>query len=888
VATLGDNSTPKLFVVDAMGYIFRSYHAIARMTNPQGASTNALFGFVRQLMKLFKDFSPTHLVVVFDGPHNEKSRKDLYPLYKANRGETPSDLIPQFNWVTEFCHLKGLPTITLEGVEADDTMAAIASWAQEKGIHTYICSSDKDMAQIVNENVSILNVFKENLILDPMGVQTAYGIPPAQMGDYLAILGDTSDNVPGVPGIGPKGAQELIAAYGSIEGIRAHLDEIKGKRGETLKTNFDQLVLSRRLIALETNLPIPKDFSFYEVKSQETLGLKQFFQTHAFQSLLKDLEPEHKVTERKEADIVQTQEELDKLVKVLSAAPKICLDTETTSEFPHLAEAVGIGLGLSTNQIWYVPLNGSLAKETVIAALKPILEKKPLVGHNIKYDLHILHGLGIRPLAPAFDTMVASYLLRAEERQHNLDALSLLVFDHRKIPIHSLIGKGKGAITMAEVPIHQVASYCSEDIEMTLKLEEVFRDELERENLKKLYEEIELPLIPILADMEERGIYVDREVLGILNEKVKTKLQLLQTEIFSLVGEEFNLNSPKQLGEILFDKLQIPPPKKTKTGYSTSAEVLEELSEVHPMIPLILEYRTLEKLRSTYLETLPDQIHPRTGRVHCTFNQSVAATGRLSCQDPNLQNIPIRSPIGREIREAFRPEKKDWVFLSADYSQIELRLLAHFSQDPLLIEAFKSGDDVHKRTAATLFNVLPEWVTPEMRSRAKAVNFGIIYGQQAFGLSRELGIDTKEAEKFIRLYFEKYSKVKEYLQKSKDEAKATGFAKTMYGRVRKIPDINNPNGMIRQAAERLAINTPLQGSQADLIKAAMIVIDKRIKKENFKARLLLQIHDELIFELPEEEVPLFSALVKKEMEGILSLSIPLVVGMAVGKNWKDC
>lgn len=870
-----------------MGFIFRSYHAIGRMTNPQGASTNALYGFVRSVLKLIKDFSPDHLVIVFDGPHNDRTRKALYPAYKENRGETPGDLLPQFDWARDFCRLKGLSTLTLEGVEADDTMAAIALWAKEQGIHTYLCTSDKDMAQLVSPDISILNVFKENLVLDPQGIVDTYGLSAEKIGDYLAILGDTSDNIPGVPGIGPKGAQELISLYGSIDGIVANLDQIKGKRGEAIRNNLEQLRLSRKLIELQSDLDIPKDLSFYEIGPHDIKGLKELFTTHAFRTLLTDLEVPKQVV-HKEPKIIATEEELRKLVERLSSAEHFCLDTETTSERPLFAEAVGIGLGISEDEIWYIPLNGTLPKEKIVSVLKPLLEAKPLVGHNIKYDLHILKGLGIQAKTPFFDTMVASYLIQADERQHNLDALSLKHFERSKIPISSLIGKGAGSITMADVPIDKVAAYCSEDVEMTLALEHFFSDELKKRRLDSLFQTVELPLIPVLAEMEETGIYLDTAVLAELGERVKNASKILEESIFNLSGAPFNLNSPKQLSEILFDKLQIAPPKKTKTGFSTNAEVLELLTDKHPMIPLILEYRTLEKLRSTYIDTLPLEINPKTGRIHCTFNQSVAATGRLSCQDPNLQNIPIRNPLGKEIRSAFRPEKEGWWFVSADYSQIELRLLAHFSQDPLLMEAFKSGGDIHRRTAAALLNIFPEEVTPEMRSRAKAVNFGIIYGQQAFGLSRELNISVKEADKFIQLYFERYSKVKEYLERSKEEARATGYARTMIGRERKIPDIHNPNPQIRQAVERLAINTPLQGSQADLIKIAMIAIDRRLKKEGLKSMMLLQIHDELMFEVPDKELETVKSLLKEEMEGAFSLSVPLTVEVNVGKNWKDC
>jgi DNA polymerase-1 len=596
------------------------------------------------------------------------------------------------------------------------------------------------------------------------------------------------------------------------------------------------------------------------------------------------------INEIVEYGFIDDEQTLIDLVSLLSKEKAISIDTETTGLRPLEADLVGIGLGIQSKQAWYIPVNQSIGLERVIELLTPLFENPQIYfyGHNIKYDLHILQSHGVKNLNLCFDTLLASYLLNSHSRQHSLDYLALEIFDKVKIPIEDLIGKGKNQITMADVPLEKITRYCCEDVDYTVRLKELLAPQIEERGMHALYYNLELPLLSILAKMEERGIYVDSQALRELGMEIEKEIAILTESIYSLAGEPFNLNSPKQLSQILFDKLQIPPPKKTATGYSTNADVLEGLKGTYPIAGKLLEYRTLEKLRSTYVETLPLQINQTTQRIHCTFNQSGTATGRLACQDPNLQNIPVRTAIGRKIREAFRPQKEGWSYLSADYSQIELRLLAHFSEDENLVRAFNENEDVHTFTASLIFNIPLNEVTPEQRYQAKAVNFGIMYGQQAFGLSQELGVDPKTAATFIQMYFERYGKVKQFIESCKLKAKETGKAVTLYGRERLIPEIRSSNAILRNMAERLAVNTPIQGTQADLIKMAMLEVNKQLSQQNLKSFMILQIHDELIFEVPNEEIEMVSSLVHKAMTEVISLKIPLIVDIHVGKNWKEC
>lgn len=891
----------KIYIIDAVNYLFRSYYAIGPMTNNEGQSTSALFGFIRSVQKLVKEFSPHHLVCVFDGPENKKSRQAVYAEYKIHRKAAPEDLIPQFEWASRYCDLAGIPTVCIEGAEADDAMAAIAVWAEKKGATAYLCTSDKDLMQLVNKHIFLLHPHKDNMIVDEEKVVELFGVKPSQMLDLLAIMGDSSDNIPGLEGFGPKTAAALLQEFGTLDFILEHPEKVKGeKKQEILRLQKEVALMSRQLATLNTHVPVPHETTFYKIKHPNSEKLAAFYHEMKFNTLLRELgnvEPpkseekkKSRHTDKHRYHLVDTEEELEQLLDRLIREKEVGIDTETTGIKPLTSELVGIGFCIEAGEAWYVPCNGKIGETKTLEALKRFFTKAhcAFYGHNLKYDWHILANYGIELKKIGFDTLLASYLLNPQSRRHNLDELALEKFKRVKIPTESLIGKGKNATSMRDAPIEKVKEYCCEDIDYTTRLKELFEEELEERKLTSLFRDIELPLLPILAHMERSGIFLDTEKLKEIGHDLKKEIEHLQQKIFKAVGIEFNLNSPKQLSEILFQKLQLKKPAKAKTEFSTGADILEELAEENPIVHHILEYRTLEKLRSTYVESLPESINPNTGKIHCTFNQSVAATGRLSCQDPNLQNIPVRSKEGMAIRSCFKPMKKGYSFVGGDYSQIELRLLAHFSEDPELLRAFKKGEDIHAYTASLVFNIPITMVTPEMRNQAKTVNFGIIYGQGPFGLSKQLGISMREASDFIKTYFERYPNVQNYLESCKSTAKKTGMSTTLTGRQRPIPELNNKNPSIRAAAERLAINTPLQGTAADLIKLAMIEIEKAIAAQKLQGKMILQIHDELIFEVPDGEIAIFEKLVQQKMGGVLKLKVPIEVHIAVGKNWAEC
>lgn len=935
----------KIYIIDASGYLYSCYFAIRNMTNAKGESTNALYGFIRSLLKLIKDFHPEYIVSVFDGPRNGIKRKTIYSEYKAHRSEAPQDLYYQIKWAEEFCQFMGIPTLNISEVEADDTMGAVAKWAESQEAEAFLCTSDKDMCQMVNANIHILNTRKDNLIIGPAEVEEIHGVPPEKIVDLLAMTGDASDNVPGIPGIGPKTAAALLKQFGSLENLLSHPEEIASeKRRLLIKEHAEKAILSRRLVEIDQSVAIPKETVYYKLKSPNEIGLKAFYSQMGFYSLLKEatffpaleksmatnmLDKKDQAGEAAagrnsneimgtvaEATYTQTtfdfdadkksihaensselkytlindEESLKTLAAFLKQQKAICFATETTHVQPIKAELVGIGLGVKPETAWYIPANGSLPLPLILKTLKPLFEDPNIgfFGHNVKYDMHVLANYGINVASVCFDTLVASYLLNSHNRQHSLDHLSLQYFGKVKTPIIHLIGKGKNIIPLNEVALDKICEYCCEDVDYTCRLKLSLEKEIKERGLDKLLYQLELPLLSVLAKMERHGIYLDQPCLKKQAISIQQSLQVLEQEIYKQAGESFNINSPQQVSRILQDNLHIVLPKKTATGFSTNAEILEALKDNHPICQVILEYRMLEKLRSTYVENLPNEVNRSTERIHCTFNQSVAATGRLSCQDPNLQNIPIRTQIGRQIREAFRPQQEGWSYLAADYSQIELRLLAHLCEDPALIQAFNNNEDIHNATAAAIFNVPLTQVTKEQRHKAKAVNFGLVYGQQAFGLAKELHIDVKEASAIIDTYFKRYSKVKEFLNASKEKARSTGKAVTFTGRERLIPEIHSKNGQLRQLAERLAVNTPIQGTQADLIKLAMLSIDKKIADANLKGYLILQIHDELIFEVPDEEIDVFIPLVRETMQSIIKLKIPLIVDITIGKNWKEC
>ncbi len=874
----------KLYVIDVSNYLFRSYYAIHKMSNHKGVPTNALFGFIRSVQKLVKEFEPTHLVCVFDGPDNKKSRKEVYADYKAHRTGMPEDLIPQLELTRRYCELARIPYLQIDGVEADDTMGSIAKWGEIENLSTYLCSSDKDLCQLVNDQVFVFNQFKENLVIDRKGVEELYGIQPEQMIDFLAIMGDASDNIPGVSGCGPKTASDLLKKFHSLSAILAQPERLENKRLiEKFASEKENALISQKLATIQIDVDIPKELSFYKLQPPNEEELQAFYQEMEFHTLAKAIAPASAAPQKKHPYIlIEDEASLKKAIQELSSKKELCVDTETTSVEPMRAKIVGVGIGYP-GKIFYIPANPN-----ALSLLKPLLENPNIafIGHNIKYDMHTLLNHGITLKNIGFDTMVASYLLNAHSNRHNLDSLTLEKFGHTKIPIEHLIGK-KGQISMMDVPVLLVCDYCGEDVDYTLRLKEAFEKELHERSLWKLFTEIEMPLLPILFRMERHGIFVDVSDLAKLSKEFHTELDILVKKIFAVSEGEFNINSPKQLSHVLFEKLKIPPGKKTQSGFSTNAEVLEALSGKHPIIDLILEYRTLEKLRSTYIDALPEQINPETNRIHSSFNQSVTATGRLSSTNPNLQNIPIRKSEGKKIRAAFK-SPPGWSFISADYSQIELRLLAHFCEDPHLIAAFKNNEDIHRSCAAMVFGIPIQEVTDEMRSKAKAVNFGLIYGQQAYGLSKQLGISVGEAASFIDIYFKKYPTVKNFLEQCKEKARVEGRATTLFGRERLLPEINSKNGMLRSQAERLAVNAPVQGTQADIIKLAMIQIDKKFLDLKLKGFMVLQIHDELIFECPDNDLTSSSSIILEIMENVIPLKVPLRVDISFGKNWGEC
>ncbi|MFA6917196.1 MAG: DNA polymerase I [Parachlamydiales bacterium] len=882
----------QLLIIDASGYLYASYHAIQNMTNSKGESTNALFGFVNSVTKILSSFDTPHIVVVFDGPNNTQSRKELYADYKATRKETPKDLPYQVAWAKEYCSLKGLPFVEKSGVEADDTMASIALWASSQGHEVFVFTADKDMCQIVNDKVRLVHTRKENKIIGPAEVEEIHGVPPHMIPDYLAMIGDTSDNVPGLPGFGPKTAASMLKECGTLESILDNPEKsCSGKKLETIRAYVDTIRLSKKLVTVDTQIPFEIPSDLFHIMPAHTEGLKLFYSQKDFHSMLRNLAADKKATHEEVVHyhLVDDEQHFQELINAIAQQKEVCFDTETTNVDPLKAQLVGIGFGWEPGHAWYVPTNGKLGKQRVLEGLKQIfaLPTPGFYGHNAKYDSHVLENEGIHVQTLSFDTLLTSYLLNAHQRQHSLDVLSFHYFEKQKIPIADLIGKGKNEITMDQVPLDKISTYCCEDIDYTVRLKDVLQKELHERKLDAVLFELELPLMRVLQQMERHGIYIDAEKLAVFGVELNAHLNELKDKIQSLAGEPFNLNSPLQLSQIL-EKLGVRTAKKTTSGMSTSADELEKVRHQHPIIDLMLEYRTLEKLRSTYVDTLPTQINTKDSRIHCNFNQTVAATGRLASQDPNLQNIPVRTELGQRIREAFKPQKEGWSFLAADYSQIELRLLAHLCEDEHLVGAFERGEDIHRSTAAAIFQTPLQEVTDQQRYQAKAVNFGILYGQQAFGLSQTINIPVKEAETFIKTYFERFPRIKGFLEKYKEQARATGKAVTIIGRERIIPEISSRNPQIRAAAERLAINTPIQGTAADLIKLAMLKIDAVLEAEKLKAYMILQIHDELIFEVPDEEIPRLRELVKNTMENVIDLRVPLEVNIAIGKNWKEC
>ena len=879
----------KIFIFDAVNYLFRSYYAIGPMTNNEGFSTSALYGFIRTIKKIITDFKPEYMAIVFDGEKGSASRKEIFSAYKANRAKAPLDLYAQFEKAFEFCTLAGLNPIKIDNFEADDTMAAIADLSKKNNFISYLCTSDKDLMQLVDENTFVLQVHKNNLIFDKNTVKEKYGVYPNQILDFLSIVGDNSDNIPGIAGLGPKGAIFLLEEFGSLDNIYNNLDKIAEKKKNILLSEKENAEISKKLATLNLDVKIPNEIDAYKIKKENSEKLKEFYKKMNFLSFLKDLEnvPTFDFENKKEEYIlINDEKSFYNLFENLKNQKEIAIDSETTGLDIINSELVGVGFCYENFKAYYLPLNGNIDKNLILEKLKDLLEDENIFfyGHNIKYDYHIFLNHNIKIKNISFDTLLASYLISPQNRKHNLDILCLEKFNINKIPIENLIGKGKNEISMKDVALDKISTYCCEDVDYTYRLKNVFQKILKEKNLETILYDIEIPLIFVLVDMERKGVYVNREKLLEMSKELKHQINLLEGEIFSLAGKQFNINSPKQLSEILFVDLGLPSFKK---NFSTSADILEKLRGKSEIIDYIIKYREFNKLLTTYVDSLPNQINSKTNRVHTTYLQTGTATGRLSSINPNLQNIPIRTEEGKKIREGFEPQK-NYSYVAFDYSQIELRLLAHFSEDENLIQAFNSNEDIHSYTASLVFNVDIKDVTADQRRKAKAVNFGILYGQSAFGLSEQLNITVKDAKNFIETYFARYKRIKPYLEECIERAQKYKVSHTLTKRQRPILEIDNKNPMIRQAAERLAINTPLQGTAADLIKIAMIKIFAETKKRDLKGFMALQIHDELVFEVLDSEVDIFKKFVKEIMENVFKLKVPLTVDIEVGKSLSEC
>jgi DNA polymerase-1 len=889
------NQNQRVYLVDGSSYIYRAYFAIRHLSNSRGEATNAVYGFTNMLMTLLRDERPDLVAIIFD-TKAPTFRKELYPEYKANRATMPEDLVPQIPLIKEVVRAFNLPVLELPGYEADDIIATLARRYADKGLDVTVVTGDKDLMQVVGERVQLLDTMKGK-ISKREEVIDRFGVPPEQVLEVLGLAGDSSDNIPGVPGIGEKTASQLIQEFGTIANLLENIDLVKGKkRQENLRNFADQARLSRRLADLVYDLDIPVTLDDLALVEPDRDALDELFKRLEFTKLRQEFSRQPlKKSDQAEYQVVLSEVDLDAMIGQLKNSGQFAVDTETTSLVAVQAELVGLSFAIKAEHGWYVPVGHrylgapeQLTQSYVLDKLRPLLENPTYkkVGQNIKYDALVLRNAGIELAGVAVDTMVLSYVTHPEAKSHGLDSLAVEHLNRSTIPYAEMTGSGKKQICFSEVEVEKATRYAAEDADITWQLAEKLLPELLAGDQAELFHQVEMPLVDVLTRMEWSGIRIDADFLGGLSGQMSKQLQILELQIHELAGGPFNINSPKQLGEILFEKLGLPKGKKTKTGWSTNVDVLAALATDHEIAAMILNYRSISKLKNTYTDALPKMINPMTGRVHTSFNQAVTATGRLSSSDPNLQNIPIRTTEGRRIREAFIPQA-GWTLLSADYSQVELRVMAHMANVPALKESFAAGEDIHKRTASEVFNVFPEMVTDEMRRQAKTINFGVLYGMGAFSLGKDLGISRAEAQQFIDQYFERYPAVLNYLEERKAEAREHQYVTTILGRRCAIPEINSNNGAVRSYAERNAINYPIQGSAADIIKVAMVNIDRRLREEKLQTRMLLQVHDELVFEVPDRELEQVTELVRHEMENALALDLPLKVDIGTGKNWAE-
>ncbi len=883
----------RFFILDGHSHCYQAFYAItAKLTTPDGKPANAVYGFTRMLQKLLREQHPEYIVVVFDTKY-ATHRHNSYAEYKANRKPTPAELQVQIPLIYKVVRAHNIPIYAARGYEADDVIGSLVKKLSDKNVEIVIATSDKDMEQLLSPQTKIYNA-KKGVMIDPETLFREKGIRPEQVVDVLALSGDSSDNVPGVPGIGNKTALELIQKWGSLESVLTNTEQITGKkRQENLRLFSEQARLSQKLITLYSEIPLRIDMNACKLNTTENTRLKKLFRALGFNTLLADMVATAK-TEETRYHLINTAEKFTEFLGQLKQQKVFAVDLETTAAQPLRAKIVGVSFSWQEKEAYYLPLMSPegaahLDANDVLPKIKPVLEDEAIkkIGQNIKYDLLVLRNNNIHLKGIAFDSMIASYLLNPVKRNHNLDDIAFEYLSYKTIATSELIGAGKDQITMDQVDTGKVCQYACQDADVALRLAHIMEPRLREEGLWPLFQQIEIPLIYVLAEMEWNGISVDSHILKQMSGDLTVKLQQLEKEIYTSAGHEFNIDSPKQLSEILFEKLGLPRVRKTKTGLSTDANVLTSLAWRHTLPKLVLEYRQLTKLKNTYIDALPDMINQATGRVHTSFNQTVTATGRLSSSAPNLQNIPIRTDIGRQIRRAFIPAEKDTVILSADYSQIELRILAHFSEDTALIAAFQQDKDIHSVVASSIYNVPMEQVTPEMRRNAKAVNFGIIYGLSEFGLSRDTGLTVEEAREFINAYFGLYHGVKDYRDRVIEEAIGSGYVLTLFNRKRFVPDIRSENKKRRNLAERIAINTVIQGTAADLIKVAMNKIHENQKKDSYGAKMLLQIHDELLFEVKEDRLASARPMILEEMSHAVTLNVPVKVNIKVGKNWMD-
>jgi DNA polymerase-1 len=911
-----------LLLVDGSSYLYRAFHALPDLRSPEGFPTGAMHGMVNMLRRLRADYPAAYIACVFDAS-GKTFRDDLYPEYKATRASMPDDLRKQIEPIHEAVRYMGWPILMVDGVEADDVIGTLAVQAAARGMNTIVSTGDKDLAQLVNDKVMLINTMTNDK-LDEAGVIAKFGVPPNRIIDYLTLIGDTVDNVPGVNKCGPKTAVKWLTLHGSLDGVIENAHAITGAVGENLRAALEWLPKGRELITVKTDC----DLANHVISFEETLvgrpedkeALRNFFQRYGFKTMLRDIEggnggkggpaptgaqlnsPEGAQATlpgmpiiRGEYETVLTEEQLDKWLALVDAAELTSVDTETTSLDPMAAEMVGISLSVEAGKGCYIPVAhrypgapDQLSRERVLEKMKPWLESpaKPKLGQNLKYDMHVFANHGVTLRGIVHDTLLESYVFESH-KPHDMDTMALRHLGYTTIPYVDVCGKGAGQICFDQVELARATEYAGEDSDITLRLHQAMLQHVEcDEGLKYVYRNIELPTQIVLQKIERNGVLVDAALLAEQSNELAVRIAQLEQQAYELAGGPFNLGSPKQIGEIFFGKLQLPVIKKTATGApSTDEEVLQKLAEDYPLPKILLEHRGLSKLKSTYTDKLPKMVNPHTGRVHTNYAQAVAVTGRLASSDPNLQNIPVRTSEGRRIREAFIAPPGS-VIVSADYSQIELRIMAHISGDEAMLRAFAEGEDIHRATAAEIFGILPSEVQSEQRRYAKVINFGLIYGMSAFGLAQNLGIERSAAANYIERYFNRFYGVKQYMDETRLAAKSRGYVETVFGRRLWLPEINSPNGPRRAGAERAAINAPMQGTAADLIKLAMIAVQGWIEKDNLATRMVMQVHDELVLEVPEAELELVRNRLPELMSGVATLKVPLLAETGVGPNWE--